>query len=939
MAMPPLSKELIRKLESGADITFSNEEKVFRDCQPKDINGRQVRCLNRRDGGTLVAVTLSPRDYQAYQELGLTEENDQSLTAKIIGIFGKYRYQAEKDYFKNKARYGAQDARYRERTHYAQKTEVICQYTFKRLRLLQNIERTFGRSPDEIHQAISVYEKEVLQALADPEFGLVCTVENVDAALRDYLKRNQLLPANASLAAAAKLKMTHVKGLVSDLKRVQSLKRKIPADDDYDRDIHSTKDMIENFTREGINVAIRDARLAHELTTLAGRFSFYRGSFHKALVTADKEAANDYLFDQWMPISEAHQGIFECDAEKDEKITHLMWGTRAQVRKALFGTAMILEGDRPKSGLRDSRATRTWRSDMYHRGKNIWEYITGVERQKDKKYSHVVDMYKNLCEGSLKASISHFEAVQENFINAVYVIGMGLSRIVMGLGTSIYASCKKIVTDFYEDENPIQEIAKEIKRASDREAKRRSLHEAVEDIRDQSVEDFYAKTAVLKPPSKIPTDADNKERSPARLAVTPYELHPQHPNNIVSAGLRAAKEFCDVIIKTNAESPTISSLAATGYILAGLCILQPALVIAMGKKMGIDLAWFVKWHVETAKIMSEGKIPQSISASSTFMTEIQIVGQGFVDPEHSIGGDAFKFMVDNYLLAFTAIFGAAALGRGVVLVVPSLGKEMGALPVITETFAGFKFGAITYGALRSSRHEFSLLESTVMTIFNITVLPIRLLLSPVNLLFRLLFSLDPRRALLPWLDALDMAVNGALIFCDLILGSLYLVGRILKSAVALVFETTVNCSVNMIKMMTCPAWDPIQNPIVQAMIRGKFKLYEWSDWVTRAVKEVYVAWRSRFAREEKDEVTFYYRLREELWLVDVVQRQQVQGSQSLSSTAQVGGSLGGVGNRSDIPLAQAPTSSGRSSSLTLLQQKKESPLAVSVVPGAGLSPS
>lgn len=802
-------------------------------------NGSFLRITNVADfiPKTDAALIVSATEYRAAQLLGITKNIDQTLTAKVIGLLGDYRFRVLKD-----------QEQYQLRTTLFHEKNSICNNAFMRLHALQKIERAFGRSFEETFAAIENYKKMLKKIYAENERGQ--SAQNISDSQRKIYFRNRI-----SITEHC----NNLKGLQEELKGLQTENPNATYHAQYGLD--TTKFPIERFVRETTNKIIDAAKLENELITIANGNSAFRGVFEESLGKAEKLCTN-FTFHQDHLIEPEHQGNYS----KQKKVTILssqaVGDGREELRKFLLASSYILNCDNKNDPMHEPDGNFTVSNT---RG---WTRLF----RKEKTDRKVFQTYNQLRHLAAKANISRLKTAVEDISDIKDLLKQVLSKAARGILSAFGREFYKVGADFIieekidEEKTPLTNT--EFRLVIDENWHRWPEQKKINYIIDTLVKELNSKQIELTESQKQFIDMMRKETNAAPsapLALPPTQLGHTDPDDFLSSIVGGLETFYNVFDEIYEINPCIALYCSVLYAMSGLAVINPTLAAAIFDKMHLNALAepFITWNAATAQAMSRGTLSRFISAGFTAWQELFVALTALSEAGDAVAGKICRFMSHHAPKAIGGVAAAYGLGYfvttdlaknipGISTIGAAIKEDAGNKPFIEELFAGIKLGTLAYESLQSKPEGQSAVANVISFALKCALFPVRLFItSPINLVFAIGNPARLQNAAKPWKEFYFSVKSVALRGIDATLRLLNLASQVVKRVFKMVVEWLANTLTILTKFIAKLFFvSPKNNAVSAWFIMAKKELFELFGSLARELlKDIYREIRNNIARE------------------------------------------------------------------------------------------
>src|SRR3990167_1787009 len=802
---------------------------------------------------TDAALVLGWQDYRLAQRLGITQQIDQTLTAKTIGLIGDYRFKVLKD-----------QEQYIFRTDLFHQKEMICQHACDQLEALQKIECAFGRNYTEVKAAIKNY-KNALQHLHDMSGKKIAEQAPNRIITRNYLALGDDIHA--------------LDKLEQEITRLEENNPDAPYHPIYGLEL--TKFPLEQFVRSQTNQIIDRAKFKNELITIANGDSLFRGVLEEQLGKAEKLCTR-FHFHQNKLIKPEHQGDYSHRPAK--KITllssHATGNSREHLRKFLLVSSYILHYDEKHDPFNESdkqfaiKKTRGW---------------TRLFR-KEKTDRRIFRTYDKLRQLAAKANISRLKIAAEDMWNLGDLIYRGVSKAIRGVLSTFGHEFYKIGADFIVTTPPAPDpLTEHLVQSEVAQSKNQKLQLNDNEFRfiiDENWQTWperkkivYIIETIVKAQQKTNIELTEPQKKflamlrseslSAPLAMPPYQLNQTDPDDFLSSivgGIEAFYSVFDEIYETN---PCIALYCSLLYGLAGLAAIHPALITSLFEKihLGALAKPFIAWNKGTAEMMTNGTISNFISAGFTAWQELLFASNALATADDSSASELCKYLSHHFPKVIGATLAAYGLGylitKDQLADIPGIGdlgryikEDAGKQPYIEEFFAGVKLGLITHETFQSKPENQSIAATIISFLLQCALFPVRLFVtSPINLFLSLFNPARLHNVVQPWKDLYHATKSVLLRIVDAGLRVLNLAGRAMKCPIKTAAEWLMNTLTILSKLIIRPFVNPENNKMAAGIITFKINLFDLCGKITRGIKDVYRWCRNGIAREINRPVT------------------------------------------------------------------------------------
>lgn len=825
---------------------------------------------------TELSLNITPEEYRLVQQLGLTQTLDQSLTAKIIGSFGHYRFRVLKD-----------QEQYRMRTHSFHEKEAICQYAFDRLYALQKIERTFGKKWEVLNVAITDYQNELLELIDQRQLEFAKAkgwTHITDEFQKGNLTKEQVLDLLRNATdAEQKFFLRQTLEIFKDIEAVSKLHTEVGKhlwdhQESTPYGVDSTKSCIEKFVRDRANQIIRHAKFENELTTLVDKNSTFRGLLAEHLGTAEI-TCRDFMFDQRRLITPKSQGDYSQHLKRITLTSSLTIGSeREDMRRFLLCSSYLLNRD-PEDKTTDPFQSSDQEFDKkYTRG---WSRLL----RREGSTRPIFKTYKQLRQLASKASISRYRLFVEDFRELWTLLTHGVAKATRGILSAAGREFYQLYDDFLPkpaeipkrkspivlEENEFRLLIEENWQGRWSEPKK--LHYVI----DRFVKVLDAKNIPLDPTQKEFIAALRNQASPkkeiAPLAMPPSQLDQTNPDDFLSSIVGGTETFYRFFDKIYEINPCMSFYASVLYIFSGLAAVNPELTQGLLSKINLKaLAQpFIAWNTATAQAMTNGQISNFISAGFTAWQELLVISKALGQGSDSPLGEICRYVNYHLLKTIGGVLSAYGLGSFITThwagYIPGMGdlgkiikEDAGNQAYIGEFFAGIKLATLAYEALESTPDTQSALANFCSFLIKCALYPARLLLSVINMGWAIINPDRWNNAAQPWKDLLHDTKSALLRTIDAGLRWLNLVGQAVKRSIKMVVEWAFNTLTIATKWLLAPVFllpfmKNSSNIFAAGLLRLKTNLIAMGDAMTRVIKNMYRESRNIIARALRPELT------------------------------------------------------------------------------------
>lgn len=763
-------------------------------------------------------LTLTPEEYKAAQHLGLTKNLDQSLTARVIGELGEFRYVARRD----AVLFDVLDDVHLEE-------EAICQTIFERVEALQAIERAHGGTPEELRTALTEYKTKFLE----PEIKKLQDIDprNVHQKLLLESYQRDLAQTRALLAAASEAKA------------------------DAQGDV--LRNETEDFIRSRLNEALVHGRKTDELITIGSRINPFRSG---AFTTASTKAAKlirDYHFDQECRITKAHQGD-HSDARTERIVLtsfHTTSGSQRDTLERFTFTAALIFSPEDSLSHQNTKDRPTWSIPGWAK---VWKRLRNLfSRTRVNDTAQAIESRYKAYKGAAKgANISAWKAGLQDLGNLLYDGGKALLVSFASAGSSLFEALTKLRLDFTDlSKKPLpkpqpeaspsaQEIMDTAKwnSMSFREQVVYVFHHIEERLErdrgvyrktDQKVEEKKQDkpTAPAAQLEKKALTEDEKKAKQARMNKILTEFHEKYKHlrpqegkdrkaakppkvtdiaalaippsllsgdlrekDILSIGMGGLESFYAFFDLFHDQNPAISVYAMALYWLTTACMAAPAAVTAAGDKMHVPMEAFIQFNNAAGAAMAKGQFSGIVAQNFTMWQAAIGTGEALTGGEDSLIGAGADLTRKHFIEVVTAVF--AIYGVGVLLtdLFTPLEEELGNMPQFVQFFTGLKAVLAGYEGFESAPHEHSIIGSLLFDLIDFLVCAaIRAPLSIVNFFYMAVIrkpyqyfrgqEVEPinwPNVIGPWAELLHKGIAAFLRTFDFLLRLLNLIGSILR---------------------------------------------------------------------------------------------------------------------------------------------------------------
>lgn len=841
-------------------------ERVTAFCYQGNENKSLLRIVNVADfiPRTDAALTIESKNYHLLQKLGITQNIDQTLTAKIIGLIGDYRFRVLKDH-----------EQYLLRTTLFPHKELICQNAFERLEALQIVERSFGREDDKVIKAMDDYVAKLDELLkSKTDFAKTKGRDWKNILNQDPSEIQKII--NNSNDQQKKLFLRHCLALLADREEVQNLRNEIAkaAVENASNPPHpiygteATKFPIEKFVRLISNRIVDDAKIENELCTIANGKSTFRGVLENSLGRAER-LCNNFTFNQTRLIEPEHQGIYNSP-EVTVLASHSVGSSREELRKFLLASGYFLN--------RKDNDPNNIDTDCFNpagifltQSSRGWTRLT-LSEQTDRT---VFKTYNNLRQLAAKANVSRLKTAAEDVWKIGDVIKDAFSKAARGIMSAFGREFYKLAED-YMQVNPsanqrentsshssdVTESANELLKKENWEnlwtQARKNKHGLDNWVRNLNIQDNEFTPAQIQFIQMLRRRVDS-----APLALPPTHLGNTDPDDFLSSAVKGIEAFYYVFDEIYEINPCIAIYASLLYAIGGIAAVNPTLATTILKKINLDAlaAPIISWNTATANAMSSGGVSSFVSAGFTAWQEFYLASGAIIQGGDSTAAEACHFMNHHFLKVLGLVAGAYGLGYFITTDIAShipvinvlgaaLKKDVGDCPYIEEFFAGVKLGALFYESLQSKPGGQSVAANMVSFALKCALYPVRLFSSLIN------FCLGHwTNAAKPWKELFSDIGSGTLRVIDASLRILNLAGQMCKRLIKTVTEWVGNTLTIVFKWLLYPIVKPENNKLTEGLILAKTFLLSFFGKATFFIKNIYRNSRNEIARELRPSLT------------------------------------------------------------------------------------
>ncbi len=742
-----------------------------------------VRIFNAR---TLIpqscaVATFTPAQYRKAQRLGLTLNQDDSLLAKIQGTLGLYLF----DSLRRQEQWGM-------RTRLTLEKRKICYDAFRRLELLEKVERAYNKA-----------NKKQLETIV----GLYISDSN----------RNEpgLRQAKSYIQVGDTKNLSYMD---SDITAAEEFQRKI---DDHPSE--DTRNLVANFIASRANEVLRDLTLENEKLTIAdGNNAFFRGSLNRRIKQAGQLLSSTYYYDQRakakgtnlpLEIKKEHQGNYEDSSKDEQLITVSSDQLKVPLRRFLFTVNYAINDEHAYNPDQETLSeTSTLIPGHFGWLRKIWSHRTGLSsavsakaapspkvaagspkpsRSPGKSPSRSprspaqglpVDSYYQMREVTRAAVLGFVSTTSDDVVYFFHIIYHWITHTIIASARNIAEVWNQLRWDFKWPSLPTPA------------SQQPEVQPTVAANPIQAAVTLPAELVIPGPQS--------------RMARPDTRLKGFDPDDFLSATMGGAEAFFNFMSLYYEIAPTAAALGSVAYVAGGLSVLAPEIF----DKLFPSMSFYKTGSIAIAKAMSSSETSQLVTAAFTDMKIVLLTLDAIADGGDSTLGHAAIYLKNHLIQALVAggfIIGAGyALSYGQIPVISEVVKaDAGNVVFMEQSFIAAKLTAVVYHAFSSHPGETSLMARTIKLIAEMAIWPLRMLLIPINLIsirigreLRDDVNFKPKysQALLPLKDAAWFILGGSMRLADALLRLANVFGRSVKIGVKTISDVLFNGTATLI---------------------------------------------------------------------------------------------------------------------------------------------